>query len=228
MITEEMLAAAAEEVSLCMIQGFPSHPHTFSQAFEKKMRKLLRRTLHPVRYQILRYTAAVLVAFFTIFSVLIAISPEVRAALVGWVKSAFHEFFEYSSESPSPTNTSTNIEYDYFLSETSSGYSLINTVEKNAGKLYIYTNSDGQILQFSYARGAEGNSLFIKAENYSLYNDFVRDSLAEIYIAKDDNESNIIVWQDSSEDVLFYIFAYADREELLQIAKDVKKRENNN
>lgn len=223
MITEEMLAAAAEEVSLCMIQGLPSHPHTFSEAFEKKMRKLLRRTLHPVRYQILRYTAAVLVAIFTIFSVPIAVSPEVRAAVVGWVKSAFHEFFEYSSESPSPTNP--NTEYDYFLSEAYGDYTLLTTIDAEGGKSYIYTNSNNQILQLSYMHNTEANNLFIKTENYDLHQGKVGHFHSDIYIARNPNESNAIVWEDTTENLLFYIFAYADIEELQEIAKNVEKIE---
>lgn len=225
MITEEMLAAAAEEVSLCMIQGLPSHPHTFSEAFEKKMRKLLRRTLHPVRYQILRYTAAVLVAIFTIFSVPIAVSPEVRAAVVGWVKSAFHEFFEYSSESPSPTNA--DVGYDYFLSETSSGYTLLNSFEKNAGNLYIYTNSEGHILQFSYTRSADGNGLFVDTDGYDVHVASVNNQPADIYISQNSSEASVIVWQDTTGNILFQITAYADKEELLVLAENIKKREIN-
>lgn len=223
MITEEMLAAAAEEVSLCLIQGLPSHPHTFSEAFEEKMQKLLRRTLHPVRYQVLRYTAAILAAIFTIFGALFAFSPEVRAAVIGWVKSAFHEFFEYSSESPSPTNT--DVAYDYFLSETSSGYMLLNSFEQNTGKLYIYTNSEGQILQFSYAHSADYNRLFVDTEGYDVHTASVNDQSADIYISQNSSEASVIVWQDTTGNVLFQITAYASKEELIILAENVEKRE---
>lgn len=225
MITDKMLAAAAEEVSMCMIQNLPEHPHEFSEAFEKKMQKLLRRALHPVRYQVLRCAAAVLAAILTIFSVLMAVSPDVRAAVVGWVRSAFHEFFEYSSESPSPTNA--DVEYDYFLSETNSGYTLLNTIDKNVGKLYIYTNSDGQILQFSYARGADGNGLFVDTDGYDVHTAFVNDQPADIYISQNSSNASVIVWQDTTGNILFQITAYANKEALIALAENIEKREIN-
>lgn len=225
MITEEMLAAAAEEVSLCLIQGLPSHPHTFSEAFEEKMQKLLRRTLHPVRYQVLRYTAAILAAIFTIFGALFAFSPEVRAAVIGWVKSAFHEFFEYSSESPSPTNA--DVEYDYFLSESLENYALLNTIDNEDGKVYIYLDKEGLILQFAFTRSVDGNGLFVDTDGYDVHMASVNDQPADIYISQDSSEANVIVWQDITTNILFQITAYADKEELIVLAENIEKKEIN-
>ena len=225
MITDKMLAAAAEEVSMCMIQNLPEHPHEFSEAFEKKMQKLLRRALHPVRYQVLRCAAAVLAAILTIFSVLMAVSPDVRAAVFGWVRSAFHEFFEYSSESPSPTNA--DVEYDYFLSESLENYALLNTIDNEDGKVYIYLDKEGLILQFTFMRSVDGNGLFVDTDGYDVHMASVNDQPADIYISQNSNEANVIVWQDITNNILFQITAYADKEELIVLAENIEKKEIN-
>ena len=47
-ITDAALRVAAEEVAMAMLDDVSAEPHTFSQRFEKKMKRLLRRARHPV------------------------------------------------------------------------------------------------------------------------------------------------------------------------------------
>lgn len=61
MLTEDMLQKAAAEAEKFLLQALAeeAQPHQFSAKFEKKIKKLTRRARHPVRYQVLRYAAVI-------------------------------------------------------------------------------------------------------------------------------------------------------------------------
>ena len=252
MLTDAMLSEAAAEAERFLLTIVPEdgEPHTFSKRFERKMRKLIRRTNHPIRYQVMRTAAAVVLVIATLFGTVMAVSPEARAAVIGWVKSAFHEFFEYSLEktpandnisnntSTDATNNSTtpnedenisddsqdneSVKYEYHLSVIPAGYRELNAIDKLDGKRYLYVNDLGQILQFTYTYGAENSSLFTKTEEYDQYSVRVNKWSADVYIAINESETSVIIWQDSEKTVLFEIFAMADQEELIKIAGTVE------
>lgn len=59
MISDEMLSAAATEVSAAMAESVPPCEYVFSSKFEKKMARLQRRVNCPVRQQVPKLTAAI-------------------------------------------------------------------------------------------------------------------------------------------------------------------------
>ena len=223
MITDETLRAAAEEVAMAMLNNIPKETHSFSARFEKKMQRLLRRAKHPVFYQVMRYAAVIVLAVTVLFGAVFAVSPTVRAAVIGWVQSVFHEFYKYTSEETTPPD----VEYEYYLPESFEDYSLLTAVDEENGKTFVYINANGEILQFSYLRGSDEESYFIETEGYTVYRDKVREYSATIFISKTTERENLIVWQDYDKNVLFTISAFADKDKLLGIAEKIKIIESN-
>ena len=219
MITDETLQVAAEEVAMAMLNNIPEETYSFSARFEKKMQRLLRRAKHPVFYQVMRYAAVIVLAVTVLFGAVFAVSPTVRAAVIGWVQSVFHEFYKYSSEETTPPD----VEYEYYLPESFDDYSLLTTLDDQNGKTYVYTNKQGQIMQFSYSHASNGENLYVNAEDYEVFADLVGNNPADIYISKTDERENVIIWQDNSQNVLFTISGFLNHEELLEIAKRVEK-----
>ena len=219
MITDETLQVAAEEVAMAMLNNIPEETYSFSARFEKKMQRLLRRAKHPVFYQVMRYAAVIGLAVTVLFGAVFAVSPTVRAAVIGWVQSVFHEFYKYSSEETTPPD----VEYEYYLPESFDDYSLLTTLDDQNGKTYVYTNKQGQIMQFSYSHASNGENLYVNAEDYEVFADLVGNNPADIYISKTDERENVIIWQDNSQNVLFTISGFVNHEELLEIAKRVEK-----
>lgn len=219
MITDETLQVAAEEVAMAMLNNIPEETYSFSARFEKKMQRLLRRAKHPVFYQVMRYAAVIVLAVTVLFGAVFAVSPTVRAAVIGWVQSVFHEFYKYSSEETTPPD----VEYEYYLPESFDDYSLLTTLDDQNGKTYVYTNKQGQIMQFSYSHASNGENLYVNAEDYEVFADLVGNNPADIYISKTDERENVIIWQDNSQNVLFTISGFVNHEELLEIAKRVEK-----
>lgn len=223
MITDAMLQAAAGEAERFLLTTLPSgeaQEHPFSSRFERKMAKLIHRVNHPVRYQVMRSVAAIVFVLLTLFGAVLAVSPEVRARVIDWVRRTVSSFSQYESHTPIDPGT----RYVYVLPEIPKGYALLTTIEKEDGQTNLYLNQAGSGLQFSYIYSGDGNSLFVEAEDYDISAAAVGQCPADVYIARNSGETNVIVWEDPSEGVLFYISAMLDEPALIKLAESVEKR----
>ena len=237
MLTDVVLREAAAEAERFLLSIVPEEgePHVFSKRFERKMQKLIRRANHPVRYQVLRAAAAVVIAIATLFGTVMAVSPETRAAVVGWLKETFSIYTHYSNDHMNidnnlPANGSQSdgdnpeeqMRHEYCLPVIPEGYWEVDTIDRLDGRMYIYANNADYILCFVYTYGAENGSLFVDTKNYEQYSAYIHGSRADIYIPLSDDETSVIIWQDP-QGVLFEIYAKADQTELIELAEGVSK-----
>ena len=221
MVTDEMMRHAAGEVELAMLAVLSAKdiaPHKFSDRFEKKMKKLINKVKHPIRYNVLRSAAAIILIIFTIFGSLMVFSPEVRASVTGWFKETFFEFFQYSS-----SGDAESAEYDYHFETIPDSYKELQVIDSKDGKTYLYVNDTGSILQFAYAYGGRADNLFVKTESYTQFEGAVNGISADIYISSNENEANVIIWQDPDTETLLCIHAKAEDELLIKLAEAVIK-----
>ena len=222
MIPEKMLSAAAEEVSAAMVDSIPCADHVFSPGFDRKMGHLIRSAAHPVRRQVLRYAAAILLVALTAFGSLYLLSPTARAAVNSWIKTTFGSYIQYYSDQTTPPEQ----EYEYFLPEEFEGYTLLKAVAHETDASYIYCNETGKMLTFSYLRGTNNTALFLMdIENHTYRSGVVCSSNADIYIAPNNDEPSLIVWHDPEDNVLFCISAFASEDELIGFAEKMQKTE---
>lgn len=87
-----MLDAARLEYS-DLIDELPEQD--FSSDFEKKMKKLVRRANHPIRYRVVQTAACILLASLLSGCTVLAVSPEAREAFLGWVREVYENAFIY-------------------------------------------------------------------------------------------------------------------------------------
>lgn len=218
MITDDMLIAATQEVSLCMVDCITETSHSFSAQFERRIRALNRRADHPVIYRIVRSAAAVVLAIITVFGAVLALSPQVRAAVIGWVRSTFESYFHYSIEETQPAD----VQYEYCLPEAFEGYSLLTTWKEGSGGTYIYTNESGQMLQFVYFQGSDSADLFLNVEYCTHEVGTICGYPADIYVSPEADLNSSVVWSDGENNLLCCLCVCADRENLIQIAEKIE------
>ena len=226
MLTDAILKEATAEAERFRLSIVPEdgEPHVFSKRFERKMQKLIRRADHPVRYRVMRVAAAVALAIVTLFGAVMAVSPEARAAVIGWIKETFGVYTHYSSDDTTPEDTNTDpVQYEYHFSEIPEGYMELMVEDIPGGKAYLFANDSGNILHFTYTYDPENNSLFVRTDNYEHHTGFVSNLPADIYIALKENETSVIIWQDLQEGVIFEIHALADQIGLTALAESVEK-----
>lgn len=227
MITDAMLREAAGEAERFLLAHLPEpQPHQFSPKFERRMQKLISRAKHPVRHQVLRYVAAVLLAILTLFGSILAVSPEARASVIGWVKSVYSgQVVEYST-----TVKDNTVRHHYRLGCLLAGYKLQDVHEGTDYRIYYYIccydhgGYTDRYLKFAcfYPNEESGSSFSLWVEGYDQCSGFVHGMKADIYISDDRNRSNMIAWCDEETGAIFCIVGYADKETLVKLAESVE------
>lgn len=221
MITDEMIAEAAEELNEAMINSLPDPhecKHQFSKRFEVKMEKLIHCVNHPVRYMILNRVASILLVILIGLTMVTSFSPAARAAVFGWIKQTYESFYSYYFE----TQVDTETNYRYQIDPLPEGYVEISNAENDGLNVYIYTNEQA-VLVFSYAEGSDPSMFYVETEGYVVEEIIVNGNVADLYISKDGSMVNGIIWLDRKAEYIFYISGQFNSEEMKFLAESVKK-----
>lgn len=216
MITDDMLSAAAQAVALCMESGISEEPHTFSQRFERKIGRLTRRANHPVLYRVRRSVVAAVLVLVIAFGSLMALSPQVRAAVTDWVRTTIGLYFI-------PETTTPHVTYEYTMPDTLYGYDLmLSNIDDTANRFnYVYQNEDGDTLIFRYSVG--GNILLhVNMRIVDYEPGYVGRFPADIYIAHNNEQNSLIIWQDPNNSVFYLLSVRADSKLLIEIAETIE------
>ena len=229
MISEERLQQALNAYDKALMAALPAPEdcdHRFSPRFEQRMRKVVRRAHHPVAYKTLQRAACLLLALLALFGGMIAFNPDVRAAVVNWVREQFGHFSHYySPEDPSDaTSPSAPAERkQYELGWLPEGYMWIDTLPGEDHVTQIYINGTGQILQFSYYYKTTFGPYFDQT-SYTKKTVLLDDYTADIYSAADSSGDKAIVWTDSQSNVLFCVSVANNEEILIKIAEGITEK----
>lgn len=225
MITDKMLAEAALELDRAILASLPNEEdcdHVFSEFFERKMKKLIRRTNHTVAYKVLRYAACVIISFMLAASALIAFNTDVRAAVVGWVQETFegvyHYFFPAENRAEDAAPSSEHVSYS--LGWVPDGYTLIDSFEIDTGKTDIYLKDTGDILQFTYAIGSDSYSVTIAKEGYE-EKPISPEEFGIEGILSLSPDNNQVSWIHEDGNIVFTISGLVDENDLIKMAQSV-------
>lgn len=218
-VSEERLTQSILEYDDVLMASLPNPSecvHVFSESFERKMRKLIRKADHYVAYKVLRYAASVLITFLLSASLFLTFNSEARAAVVDWIKEYAHGVYNYFF-----TAEETEISADYALGWVPDGYELVNSFEHLTGKSFNYHNQDGKKLYFAYSKGTKDISFTAGDGTYIEKHIFEDGFQVDIYLSQTENKANGITWISEDENILFTVSAYENEDVLVQIAKCV-------
>ena len=223
MISDEMLWVAATEADQLILNALPDpsvYGHTFSRSFERKMERLIRRAEHPIVHKVLKSAAIFILVCSMLFAGLLAVSPEVRASVVEWMRSVQTGISRYFYAS----NEIAAMDKEYYLSYIPEGYSYVDELNDVNGKTYIYANKTGQYLRFHYSRGSNSSTFVMYTEHCKHSTALVGATPVELYLAREGYQvSSSIVWE-NGDSILFIISAYTDEAGLTELAEGVKEK----
>lgn len=223
------LKAALQEAYFMELEEMPSEEKlsedealTFSPAFERKMKRLIRRADHPIRYRIAQIAACLLLAALLSGCTVLAVSPEARAAFVGWVRETYETWFVYrytGEEQPPSENTV------YAPTWVPDGYKLTTAPEAGTHSTAIYENPEGDIIIFNCSMNTESINLQIEHGNTQLISVNVGDVSADLYLDSTSGNVNYLVWEDDNSQMIFWIASTLDGETMVKIAESVEAQE---
>lgn len=222
MITDKMLAQAAAELATAINESLPDPKdctHEFSAEFERKMKRITRRANHPILYRTLRSVASIILVITIGFGSVLVVSAEARAAVFGWVKQQYESFYEYFFEGDiTPTESA-----KYQPGWIPEGCEFVTSYETAGGEVYIYTDAEHTLIQFSYTSEPGNETLFVDGVEYLKEEAIIHDRKGEFYIAQKNDKTNGLIWTDETETVLFFVSGNYDKETLVKIAESVEK-----
>lgn len=219
-----ILKAALQEAYSMELAGMSSEEEliedkglTFSPAFERKMKKLIRRTDHPIRYRVAQIAACLLLAALLSGCTALAISPEVRAAFVGWVRETYEIWFVYKYEGEDqelPKDT------EFQITWLPEGFVEVeHSASKNQSHT-LYLDGNNNFISFIYTRSMESATLFIEESEVGAQTVQIGDLYADLYLGQRLGGANALVWYDRG--ALFGLQGNCSSEELIKIAESVK------
>ncbi len=218
MISEEALRQAAAEASDCLVRsldeaGIPVH--NFSARFERKMRRLIRRTRHPAAYRALVRVACAFLAFLLGSGVFLAVNPEARAAFFGWVRTQYERLFVYDV-----ANTGEQTELpEYTLGWLPEGYEEVGRYIYPEYIWILYSDNNNEI-DFLYSYD---NKLYLSYADSMVKQTCVKNLPAEFYYSQKDNGRNAIVWSDPDTPMLFIINSKFEENIMIRMAENIQK-----
>ena len=218
MISEEALRQAAAEASDCLVRsldeaGIPAH--NFSARFERKMRRLIRRTRHPAAYRALVRVACAFLAFLLGSGVFLAVNPEARAAFFGWVRTQYERLFVYDV-----ANTGEQTELpEYTLGWLPEGYEEVGRYIYPEYIWILYSDNNNEI-DFLYSYD---NKLYLSYADSMVKQTCVKNLPAEFYYSQKDNGRNAIVWSDPDTPMLFIINSKFEENIMIRMAENIQK-----
>lgn len=213
--------AASKSLDIFMAQlerDMPSDAHYVpSPALDASIQKLCRKAAHPYFRKFLHSAAALLLAAATAGGMLLATSPQARAAFWGWVKEISRNTISYQYSGGTVKNTHS---LHYALSSIPSGYTEYLASPQDG--FLIYENENGELLNFIYTEKSDEKSLLIDSENSVVHIVSFGNYSAELLFPFDSTKAPAIIWTDEY-DTLLIISGFFSEDELIHLAEGVKK-----
>ena len=103
------------------------------------------------------------------------------------------------------------------------GSEFVTSYETAGGEVYIYTDAEDTLIQFSYTSEPDNETLFVDGVEYLKEDAIIHDRTGEFYFAQKADKTNGLIWTDESETVLFFVSGNYDKETLVKIAESVEK-----
>lgn len=218
--TDEMLREAVIKADICELEALPEDheiEYEFSKRFERRMRKLVRRskTGNPAgRVVFLRKRAVALAAAIVILFASAMSVSAVRAAVFEFITEVYEKFTHIFFEESPPSQESADefiIRRPSFIPE---GFELIS--EKTAGHVLLVYEKGSDYISYSQQR-LEDVSMDINTEGVELEDVDVNGHPAKYYSNR--GVQNLL-WYD--DEFLYMISSTLDRDTVFRIAGSVE------
>lgn len=219
-LTDEMLIQAAKRVGEAMLASLPEPEdcqHEFSPEFERNMECLIQKTKRKTRIRrCLRGIAVAALAVVIGLSTWLAVDTEARAAMVEWIRTAYEDSIVYKFFHPGAVGDDNS----YRLGWVPDGYALLQ--EETGELMYIAVyQRESEVIYFTYGLSDEYNQAEFIPGNSDTEPVSVYGNPGEFYAAKDERETNELVWFDSVQGILFVLSSDLDQETMLKMAESI-------
>ena len=216
MMDKNILRQAAAEADAALMEGLPAPEDCsadFSPEFEQKLAR--RLVAEKPSYGAVKRAACILLAFVLVSGSLLAASPTVRAAALGWLRESYGTVSMYLFQEKAPGGELGT----YRLSEVPEGYALWSESQSVDDGHTTYVNDNEQFLYLVYLRQPKNGAAALAIDEMAHFETSsvpVRGTVGDFYFCKDGSRGNVIVWEEN--EILFSISGFLQKEQLIELA----------
>lgn len=218
---DDFFKQAAEEYLNALSNSLPQPEdckHSFGKRFEKRMRLLITKTLHPVRTAMLR-AAASFAAVLLLFGSVLAVDADARKAFLGWMEKRFDTYIFFSASG----KTHNSVQAEYSLGWVPEEYRFEKILDVANGQIILYVNDNGDYFSFSYLFTSTSSNLYIFfLDEYDTKDVSVNGIPGTLYLSHDKAEGAELIWQDA-DGTLFELSGNCEESELILAAESAQK-----
>ncbi len=226
-LTDDLLRAAAVDVRNAMLDALPALEecsHTFSQQFERKMQKLIRR--QKTGYRLLRQVAAVFLALQVGSGVWLMVDTEARAAFLQWVQTVYENSIVYRFFGNAPTAPELANYRPTWLPE---GYVETNAIIEDSILLVEYQNNENDAIYFQCFPMDESVLLsLIPAGKIFSEEVTVNGMYGVLYQPENADENAELLWFDEELHIAYSLSGHFEKPVMLHIAESVSLDDSTN
>lgn len=222
--TKQLRAGATivESRMLAEIDSNETSPHDFSEAFEQKMKPVLKKARRQEKaLQTVRTIAASLVIVILCGIVWVAPNAEAREAVQKWFTFTWNNIIsyrfneEYTGEFPTYRPT--------WLPE---GYEETNVFETDDYCELTYEDKNGNLIFVYYMAMDDGSDIsfgFFPDEKFRKESVLIQGLQGDLYISSLEDEQSSLIWMDEKNGIVFGVDGVLDEEVILRIAESIKR-----
>jgi len=218
MMDETILREALIETRKYLISQFeePTDEEIqFSWGFRRRMKKLIDKYDHPAWYYGRKIAALVFLVIGLTGGLILEFNETARAQVQKWF---FERFSRNEFIYKNAVDENKHLAEYSLVEAVPAEYMLIDSQRDEETITEIYVNAEGNILSFFAFSSGYGGSVYVLSDEDRIGEPcYVDEILADIYISKDTNDSNEIVWH-GKDDTLFIIQGMFTKEELIGMA----------
>ena len=185
------------------------------------MKKLARRTDHPVIYWVQKAVACILLTILIGGGGILTFSTEARAAFVGWVREIYEEYFVYYFTGDIRSSSE---DFAFSPSWLPDGYTESFISELSGQTIMVFENENKEQLTFGYSKNLGYWKLYVDIDNSEVRQVEVSGQIADMYSSSSNESAKHLVWIDENIDCVFFISANLSEDTIVQIAEGISRQ----
>ena len=222
-LTDEMIAKAAGDYEQSTLDSLSVTEHTFSPAFERRMKRLVRRQEQSVGYVYFKRVMCAILAIVLCVGTFLMFHTEARAVVVDWLRRQFAHSTYYGPTDGVHTHIQPSRERPayYELDWLPEGYDLRSRHMTNEDGSVVY-GSDANEIELQYYFATKSTHVYVSNDSCEVRYVSVHDGGADLYLAFAEGQSNKLVWYSEDRSVIFVLTAPCGEETLIRMAESVR------
>lgn len=210
-----LAAVEADTVRMKNLSKLDEIEWDFSPRFQRKMKRLIKRADHPVRFALQQIAALALIILLSA-TIWLSIDTDARASFFAWVRASWEAGYHYFTGKESPVEDKTG---NCRLGWVPEGYTEQTVLERATATIVVYTDKNGNEIMLIYSEKTENIDFYIHSDNSKMTSVTFGNTTADLYTGNTTDISNTLIW--TKGELLYVLDAFLPPADLVKMAENI-------